>query len=166
MESCRSFGTSGRADEAGPEETSTAIVVCEVRGEDVALWHSKACQGKLGQVGGPVMLDTLHHAALVRREQNTGVAHALIQEAGLLDDPTLLTTLEVLLNVLPLPAVARRAKKADALLGGAAGDFEALEKLRQLAFDEKVPKPVQRELDFGGSAVVDPDGDGEESPEE
>src|SRR5258708_6508883 len=44
------------------------------------------------------------------------------------------------------PAAARRAKKADAFLGGAASDFEALEKLRQLAFGEKVPRPVQKDL--------------------
>jgi len=123
----------------------------------VTLWDSKARQGKgkLGKFGGLVILDTLHHAALVCREQNTGVAHALIQEAGLMDDPTLLTTLEVMLNVLPPPA--------DAFLGEAAGDFEALETLRQLAFGEKVPKPVQRELDFEPTTVIEGEDDEEAS---
>jgi adenine-specific DNA methylase len=123
-------------------------VVCEVKGADVTLWDSKVRQGKgkLGQIGGSAMLDTLHQAALAGREQNTGAAQTLIEQAGLTDDPTLLTTLEVLLNVLPPPAAAKRAKKADPMLGGAASDFEALERLRQLAFGEKVPRPVQRDL--------------------
>jgi hypothetical protein len=93
-----------------------------------------------------------------------GIAHALIQGADLMDDPTLPTALEFMLNVLPPPAAARRAKKADAFLGGAASDFEALEKLRQLAFGEKVPKPVQKELDFEPAAVVEGE-DGEEADE-
>ncbi|HEY7423607.1 MAG TPA: hypothetical protein VH682_05125 [Gemmataceae bacterium] len=123
-------------------------VVCEVKGEDVLLWDSKdrAAKGRLGALDGTVMLDVLHHAALIGREQNTGAAKTVIEEAKLLDDPTLLTALEVLLNVLPPPAATRRAKKADALLDGAASDFEALEKLRRLAFTEQVPEPKQREL--------------------
>lgn len=123
-------------------------VVCEVKGEDVLLWDSKAraAKGRLGALDGTVMLDALHHVALIGREQNTGAAKSVIEDASLLDDATLLTTLEVLLNVLPPPSAARRAKKADALLGGAASDFEALEKLRRLAFTEQVPEPKQREL--------------------
>lgn len=136
--------------------------VCEVKGEDVTLWDSltRRTRGKLGPFGG-CTLCTLQHAALAGREQNTGVAQAMIQDAGLADDPTLLTALEVMLNVLPPPAAARRAKKADAFLGGAANDFEALEKLRQLAFSEKVPQPVQRELDFGPAPEGDADGEEE-----
>lgn len=137
-------------------------VVCEVKGDDVLLWDSvaRATKGKLGAVDGTVMLDALHHAARLGREQNTGAAKTIIEDAGLLDDATLLTTLEVLLNVLPPPAAARRAKKADALLGGAAGDFEALEKLRLFAFTEQVPAPIQREL--FPIEVVAADGEAEE----
>ena len=142
-------------------------VVCEAKGEDVSLWDSKTRQakGKLGQLGGPSMLDTLHHAALIAREQNTGAAQAVIQEAGLLDDQTLLTALEVLLNVLPPPAAARRGKKADALLGGAASDFEALENLRRLAFAEKVPAPTQADL-FEGSGEAGEAGESESAGQE
>ena len=142
-------------------------VVCEVKGDDVALWDSKIRKekGKLGPVGEGVMLDTLHHAAFVGREQNTGAALVLIQQAKLADDPTLLTTLEVLLNVLPPPGVARRVKKTDTLLSGAASDFEALEKLRQLAFVEKVPKSIQPDIPFdevAAEATDDEDADANE----
>src|SRR5947207_11456759 len=87
------------------------------------------------------MLDTLHWAAKVGREQNTGAARNLIDEAHLLNDPTLLTALEALLNVLPPGIASVGRKKADANLTGAANDFEALERLRKLAFSETVPAP-------------------------
>jgi hypothetical protein len=87
------------------------------------------------------MLDTLHWAAKVGREQNTGAARHLLEDAHLIGDPTLLTALEALLNVLPpgIPSTGR--KKPDANLVGAANDFEALERLRKLAFSETVPAP-------------------------
>jgi hypothetical protein len=87
------------------------------------------------------MLDTLHWAAKVGREQNTGAARNLIDEAHLIGDPTLLTALEALLNVLPPGIVSAGKKKPDANLAGAANDFEALERLRKLAFAETVPAP-------------------------
>ena len=46
-----------------------------------------------------------------------------------------------MLNVLPPGMIARGKKKPDALLSGAANDFEALENLRRLAFAETVPAP-------------------------
>jgi adenine-specific DNA methylase len=137
-------------------------VVCEVKGEDVLLWDSKTrfASGKLGHVGDTCMLDTLHQAARVAREQNTGAARNMLESAKLLDDPTLLTALEALLNVLPPGLIARGKKKPDALLSGAASDFEALENLRRLAFAEAVPAPkVPEQLAL---AVSDSDEDGED----
>jgi len=69
------------------------------------------------------------------------VARNLIDEAHLIGDPTLLTALEALLNVLPPGAALAGRKKPDAHLTGAANDFEALERLRKLAFAETVPAP-------------------------
>lgn len=124
-------------------------VVCEVKSSDVILWDSKTRQAKskLGPVGEEVMLDTLHHAALIGRNQNTGAAQKVLEEAGLLKDSTLLTALEALLNVLPPPGTAT-GKKNDDTIGGASSDCEALEKLRRLAFSEEVPEPkfVQKTL--------------------
>jgi putative DNA methylase len=125
--------------------------VCEVKSSDVMLWDSKTrkAKGKLGPVGEAVMLDTLHQAAVVGRDQNTGVAKTLIEDAGLLADATLLTALEALLNVLP-PVGSASSKKADPLLTGASSDFEALEKLRRLAFAEEVPAPKDVQLTLPG----------------
>jgi adenine-specific DNA methylase len=117
--------------------------VCEIKGDDVILWDSltRHRNGSLRGVGEECMLDTLHWAAKIGREQNTGAAKNLIEEAHLIGDPTLLTALEALLNVLPPGAALAGRKKPDANLAGAANDFEALERLRKLAFAETVPAP-------------------------
>jgi adenine-specific DNA methylase len=117
--------------------------VCEVKGDDVVLWDSitRHRNGSLRHVSEECMLDTLHWAAKVGREQNTGAARSLIEDAHLIGDPTLLTALEALLNVLPPTGATTGRKKPDASLAGAASDFEALERLRKLAFSETVPAP-------------------------
>jgi adenine-specific DNA methylase len=117
--------------------------VCEVKGDDVILWDSmtRHRNGNLGHVSAECMLDVLHWAAKTGREQNTGAAQSLIEEAHLIGDPTLLTALEALLNVLPPGIASTGKKKPDANLTGAASDFEALERLRKLAFAETVPAP-------------------------
>ncbi len=121
--------------------------VCEVKGDDVVLWDSvtRHRNGSLRGVGEDRMLDTLHWAAKIGREQNTGAAKNMIEEAKLIGDPTLLTALEALLNVLPPSAALAGRKKPDANLAGAANDFEALERLRKLAFAETVPAPKMAE---------------------
>ena len=117
-------------------------VVCEMKGDDLILWDSKMRhgKGKLGHVGDEFMLDTLQWAALTGREQNTGAARSILESARLLDDPTFLTALEAILNVLPPAAATSKKKKEDPLLG-AANDFQALERLRRLAFADQVPEP-------------------------
>ncbi|MCC7235195.1 MAG: DUF1156 domain-containing protein [Bryobacterales bacterium] len=137
-------------------------VVCEVKGDDVILWDSvtRHRNGSLRHVSDECMLDTLHWAAKTGREQNTGAARNLIEEARLIGDPTLLTAMEALLNVLPPGAASAGRKKPDANLAGAANDFEALERLRKLAFAETVPAPkipVQIPLELSTGEV---EGDG------
>jgi adenine-specific DNA methylase len=138
--------------------------VCETKGDDVVLWDSltRHRAGKLGPVSGDCMLDTLHWAAKIAREQNTGAAKSMIEEARLKEDPTFLTALEAMLNVLP-PALPSSKKKPDVNLSGAANDFQALERLRKLAFAETVPAPkipVQEVLELiGEGADEDADND-------
>jgi hypothetical protein len=113
--------------------------VCEVKSGDVLLWDSKTrrLKGHLGPVGEECMIDTLHEVALIARGQNTGAARDALERARLLEDPTLMTALEALLNVLPAPSAVGR--KGEGALAGAASDFVALEKLRRLAFAQHVP---------------------------
>jgi hypothetical protein len=68
-------------------------------------------------------------------------ADVLAGTTRLIEDPTLLTTIEALLSVLPPGVPSSGKKKPDAHLTGAANDFEALERLRKLAFAETVPAP-------------------------
>ena len=122
--------------------------VCEVKSSDVVLWDSKTRKGKgkLGPMGDTCMLNTLHQAASIVRDKNTGAAKKAIEDNGLLEDATLLTALEALLNVLPAVLSPDKAPKLDANLAGASSDFEALEKLRKLAFAEQVPEPAKQLL--------------------
>ena len=90
---------------------------------------------------------------------NTGTAKNLIEEARLKEDPTFLTALETMLNMLP-PALPSSKKKPDVNRSGAANDFQALERLRKLAFAETVPTPkmaVQEVLELVGDETGDVD---------
>jgi adenine-specific DNA methylase len=122
--------------------------VCEVKGSDVVMWDSKTRRdkGKLGMANREVMLDALQQAAVAGRDGNTGAAKKIIEEAGLLEDATFLTALEAALNVLPP-------------IGGT--DFDALEKLRRLAFAEQIPEPEQMSL-FVEAVEVGGDGQDEQ----
>jgi putative DNA methylase len=113
-------------------------VLCEVKGNNVTLWNSKT--RKLRNWSGDCLIDTLHSAAHLAQTQNVGAAQQMLEEHGLLNHPGLRTALEALLNVLQPTAVS--GKQADTALASAASDFEALEKLRRLAFVEHVPAPV------------------------
>ena len=123
-------------------------VVCEVKSSDVVLWDSQVrkTKGKLGPMGESCMLDTLHQAAWIVRERNTGAARTAIEDGHLLGDQTLLTALEAMLNVLPAIANPDRAKKLDTSLVGASSDWDALEKLRRFAFADQVPESKQQQL--------------------
>ena len=81
-----------------------------------------------------------------------------------LDDPTLLFALEAMLNVLPPTAGSKRKK--DAPLAGAADDFEALERLRRLAFADQVPERILPEqYGLGFDAGASEEGDEEDEDE-
>ncbi|MGA2699556.1 MAG: DUF1156 domain-containing protein [Isosphaeraceae bacterium] len=123
-------------------------VVGEVKSSDMVLWDSsvRKAKGKLGPMGDTCMLNTLHQAASIVREKNTGASKKAIEDHGLHDDATLLTTLEALLNVLPAVASTEKAPKLEAHLAAASSDFAALEKLRKLAFAEQVPEPARQLL--------------------
>ncbi len=117
--------------------------VLELKGGDVILWDSakRAQKGALGTARPAVMLNVLHHAARLGREQNTGAGKQLLEQLEVLSDPVFKTALETMLNVLPAPALAAGSS---ASIAGAAADAAALEKLRRLCFtDDDVPPPEQ-----------------------
>ena len=113
-------------------------VICVVKGNDVTLFDSKT--RKLRRWTGDCLIDALHSAAYLAQTQNVGAAKDALQKHELLSNPSLRTALEALLNVLQPTAVS--GKQTDSFLESAASDFEALEKLRRLAFVEQVPAPV------------------------
>lgn len=119
--------------------------ILEVKAGDVVLWDS-AMRAKKGAIGAPkhdLLLNALHHAARIGREQNTGAARDLLDKAELMEDPGFLMALEAILNVLPAPVLI---SSSSGPLAGAAADCDALEKLRKLAFAKEVPAPKQMEL--------------------
>ncbi len=109
-------------------------VLCEVKGNNVTLWNSKT--RKLHKWTTDCLIDTLHSAAYLAQTQNVGAAKQMLEEKGMLDNPGLRAALEALLNVLRPTA---SAKQTDTALANAATDFEALNKLRLLAFAEQIP---------------------------
>ena len=122
--------------------------IAEKKSSDVILWDSenRAAKGSLGATDGSrAMLDALHHAAYIARTQTVGGAREMLIKAGVEQNPVFFKALSAVLEVLPPSEAYLGFAPADAVLP-AAGDFEALEKLRRLAFTERVTRPRQLTL--------------------
>lgn len=114
--------------------------LAEKKASDVILWDSadRAQKGRLGSSDGSrAMIDALHHAANAARSRTLQAAKEMLEDNGLLKDPSFVAALEAALEVLPLPREFEGAiiQAAEA----PASDFEALEKLRRLAFTTLIP---------------------------
>lgn len=95
-------------------------------------------KGMLGGIGVDPVLDALHHAARLVREQNLNTAREALRQAGILQSDELKKGLQALLTVLPAPGkLGRKAPKA---LIGSGRDAVALEKLRALLFANEIPQ--------------------------
>lgn len=102
---------------------------------------ARVAKGRAGAADGTSsMLDVLHHAAQRARSRGAAAALELLQHNGLDSDPKFLLALEALLEVLPVPP-GLRGESGEA--EGHAGDFDALEKLRRLAFADQIGQPEQ-----------------------
>jgi adenine-specific DNA methylase len=129
--------------------------LCEKKGSDIKLWDSatRAAKSGLGPADGSrAMIDAIHHAAHRGRTRALEGALDLLKDAGLENDPQFLAALEAVLEVLP---PSRSFVGFDVATGdakSAADDFDALEKLRRLAFSDKVDEPQQLSL-FAEEAV-------------
>jgi putative DNA methylase len=102
---------------------------------------ARVAKGRAGAAdGSSSMLDVLHHAAQRARSRGAAAALELLQHNGLDSDPKFLLALEALLEVLPVPP-GLRGESGEA--EDHAGDFDALEKLRRLAFADQIGQPEQ-----------------------
>jgi putative DNA methylase len=122
--------------------------LAEKKGSDLVLWDSakRAAKGALGPADGSRgLIDALHHAAHLGRTRTLEAARELLQKNHLDTDPALFAAMEALLEVLPV-SKAFSGIDLDKAVEGAGGDFEALEKLRRLAFAQQVDEPQQLEL--------------------
>ncbi len=123
--------------------------VCEKKGSDIVLWDSamRAAKNALGPADGSrAMIDAVHHAAYRGRTRTLDAALDLLKEAGIDNDPQFLAALEAALEVLP---PSRSFVGFDVATGdakAASDDFDALEKLRRLAFSDRVDEPKQLSL--------------------
>lgn len=123
--------------------------LCEKKGSDLKLWDSaaRAAKGSLGPVDGSQgMLDVIHHVAHLARTRSVDDAVELLARNRLAADPGFLNALEAVLEVLP---PSKSFSGFDVAIGDAkasADDFDALERLRRVAFADVVDQPKQLEL--------------------
>src|SRR5207247_5878626 len=95
--------------------------------------------------GSSGMIDALHHAAHQARSKTLEAGRELLERAGVLGDQNLIPALQAILEVLPV-GTSFSGIELPADVAGAGSDFEALEKLRRLAFAGQVEEPKQLEL--------------------
>jgi putative DNA methylase len=122
--------------------------LAEKKGGDIIIWDSerRAAKGALGPPDGSRgMIDAIHHAAYSARTRSLESARELLHRAGVDSEAAFFAALEAVLEVLP-PSKAFSGVDLDGDLALAASDFEALEKLRRLAFTEHVDAPDQLKL--------------------
>jgi adenine-specific DNA methylase len=122
--------------------------LAEKKGSDLVLWDSaqRAAKHALGAPDGSQgMIDALHHAANQVRTRTLDAGRELLEKAGVVSDSGFAPALLAVLEVLPISRAFGAPDVLDAC-EGAASDFEALEKLRRLAFSERVDAPRQLEL--------------------
>ena len=122
--------------------------IAEKKGEELILFDSltRRAGHRLGPADGSASwLDAIHHAAAVARSARAEAAAALLEQAGVLRTAELRAALQAVLEVLPVGRTFTGVDPIDAVAEHAA-DFDALERLRRVAFEGELPKPRQLEL--------------------
>lgn len=122
--------------------------ICEKKGSDIKLWDSatRSSKGSLGAGDGSRgMIDALQFAAHLARTKSLEAARKFLQDAELVQDQVFLNSLEAILEVLP-PSKSFTNIDFSGDLKAASDDFDALEKLRRLAFADSVDEPKQLKL--------------------
>ena len=128
--------------------------LAEKKGSDLLLWDSsrRAAKGTLGQPDGSRgMIDAIHHAANRARGNSLADARELLAAAQIDAEPRFFTALEAVLEVLPVPQ-AFSGVDLEGAAAAAGSDFEALYRLVQLAYRDRVDEPRQLEFWQDGAA--------------
>jgi putative DNA methylase len=119
--------------------------LAEKKGSDMVMWDSvqRANKSALGSADGSSgMIDALHHTAYQGRTKTLEAARELLQRAGIVGDANFRSAMQAILEVLPV-GTAFNGVDLPTEATGAGNDFEALEKLRRLAFSDQVEEPQQ-----------------------
>ena len=119
--------------------------LADKKGSDLTLWDSvqRANKGALGSADGSSgMIDALHHAAYQGRTKTLESARELLERAGIMQNPNFRSAMQAILEVLPV-GTAFSGVELPPDVAGAGNDFEAIEKLRRLAFADQVESPQQ-----------------------
>ena len=128
--------------------------LAEKKGSDLLLWDSsrRAAKGALGQPGGSRgMIDAIHHAANRARGRSLADAREMLSTTQIDSEPHFFTALEAVLEVLPVPE-AFSGIDLEGAAAAAGSDFEALYRLVQLAYRDRVDEPRQLGLWQDGAA--------------
>jgi putative DNA methylase len=120
----------------------------EKKGSEIKLWDSgtRVAKGAIGPPDGTRgMIDALHHAANTVRVRGVEAAVEMLDKAGISNDDEFKVAMEALLEVLP-PSKTFSGIESDKAVKPAADDFDALEKLRRIAYEGEIGEPQQLEL--------------------
>lgn len=120
----------------------------EKKGSEIKLWDSatRVAKGAIGPSDGTRgMIDALHHAANTVRVRGVEATVELLDKAGISHDDEFKVAMEALLEVLP-PSKTFSGIESDKAVKPAADDFDALEKLRRIAYEGEIGEPQQLEL--------------------
>lgn len=129
-------------------ETQVIGRLAEKKAAEIKLWDSatRIAKGAIGSADGSRgMIDALHHAAHVMRTRGAEAAQDMLKDAGVAQEDEFKVALEALLEVLP-PSKTFSGIDADKAVKPAADDFDALEKLRRIAYEGEIGEPQQLEL--------------------
>ncbi|GGJ36291.1 hypothetical protein CDQ92_10595 [Sphingopyxis bauzanensis] len=129
-------------------ETQVIGRLGEKKAAEIKLWDSatRIAKGAIGAADGSRgMIDALHHAAHVMRTRGAEAAQEMLKDAGVAQEDEFKVALEALLEVLP-PSKTFSGIDADKAVKPAADDFDALEKLRRIAYEGEIGEPQQLEL--------------------
>lgn len=129
-------------------ETQVIGRLAEKKAAEIKLWDSatRIAKGAVGPADGSRgMIDALHHAAHVMRTRGSEAAQEVLEQAGVAKEDEFKVAMEALLEVLP-PSKTFSGIDADKAVKPAADDFDALEKLRRIAYEGEIGEPQQLEL--------------------